>query len=274
MANFFTKQLNPDWYHGKGHKAPFFEGWYYKLVNKAQDRKFAIIPGVFIAKDPKETHAFIQVLDGVTGTARYHAVKHFEAVDDAFNVTIGKSNFSRDHIHLNHADGDGILSGDLTFNGLTPFPVTLTSPGIMGWYGWLPFMECNHGLVSMDHELQGTLNMYDETVDFSGGRGYIEKDWGTNFPAGYIWMQSNHFADVGTSLSASIAVIPSLGRKFPGFIIAFMHNGQLYRFATYNGSKVSRLHVDDKTVEWIVYNKNQELAITAQRAEGGLLKGP
>jgi hypothetical protein len=274
MANFVTQRLNPDWYHGKGKKAPFFEGWYYKIVNKNGDRKFAIIPGVFIAKNPKDTHAFIQVLDGVTGQARYHAMRHFSAVDDAFDVTIGNSSFTRDHLHLAHSDSDGTIEGDLHFKGLTPYPVTLGSPGIMGWYGWLPFMECNHGIVSLDHEIEGTLSLYGETIDFTGGRGYIEKDWGTNFPKGYVWMQTNHFPDVGTVLSASIAVIPSVGRTFPGFIVAFLHKGQLYNFATYNNSKVSRLHVDDNTVEWVLYNKEHELAITAQRAEGGLLKGP
>ncbi|MCK7537696.1 MAG: tocopherol cyclase family protein [Marinilabiliales bacterium] len=30
-------------------------------------------------------------------------------------------------------------------------------------------------------------------ADFSGGRGYIEKDWGHSFPSAYVWMQSNHF---------------------------------------------------------------------------------
>lgn len=274
MANFFTTRLNPDWYHGKGKKAPFFEGWYYKIVTKDFARAFAIIPGVMIAKDPKDTHAFIQVLDGIHGKATYHQFRNFRAEDDAFDVTLGLSHFTRDGLTLDHEDESGSIKGSLSFHGITSFPVTLTSPGIMGWYGWLPFMETNHSIVSMDHAIEGQLNLYGEEIDFTGGRGYIEKDWGSNFPQGYIWMQSNHFETVGTSLTASIAVVPTLGRTFAGFIVALSHEGQLYRFATYNNSTVESLRVDDDTVTWVMYNGQHELAITAQRADGGTLKGP
>ena len=63
-------------------------------------------------------------------------------------------------------------------------------------------MECNHGLVSFDHSLEGTMAIDGREVDFEGGRGYTEKDWGKAFPAGYVWMQTNHFERSGTSFVA------------------------------------------------------------------------
>jgi tocopherol cyclase len=274
MANFIATRLNPHWYHGKGKQAPFFEGWYYKLVTRDERRAFAIIPGAFIAKDPKETHAFIQVLDGTHGRARYHRIGRFIAAERDFDVTIGQSQFTSTRLVLNHEDDQGALHGELIFHDLTPFPVTLTSPGIMGWYGWLPFMECNHGIISIDHSIHGSLTLYGETIDFTGGRGYIEKDWGTNFPSAYIWMQSNHFQTPHMSLSCSIATIPNLGRTFNGFVVALLYGGRIYRFATYNRSKVDRLRTDDEVVEWVMYNRDYELALTAQRAASAPLKGP
>lgn len=274
MANFFTERLNPAWYHGKGKKGPYFDGWYYKLVNHDESKVFAIIPGVFIDKTHKDTHAFIQVLDGIKGQAYYHTIKSFSAKDDAFDVSIGNSHFNLHGLTLDYHDGDQVLEGTLSFGDLLPYPVTPAAPGIMGWYGWLPFMECNHALLSFDHAIQGTLNLYDDMIDFTGGRGYIEKDWGTNFPRGYVWMQSNHFSTPNTSLSASIAVVPSVGRTFPGFIVALLWQGQVLTFATYNNTKVSHLSVNDATVEWVLYNKQYELSISATRATGGLLKGP
>lgn len=274
MIGFIAQRLNPDWYHGKGKRGPFFEGWYYKLVTKTQDRAFAIIPGVFIAKKPSETHAFIQVLDGMDGKATYHTVRHFIAHDGTLDVQIGMSRFTRKNLKLDYEGSDGRLQGEVHFTNMAPFPVTLRSPGIMGWYGWLPFMECNHGIVSMDHELHGSLNIYGEQIDFTGGRGYIEKDWGTNFPSGYIWMQSNHFPTIGTSFTASIAVIPNLGRRFAGFIIALLHEDKLYRFATYNNTHVDHLSVDNNIVRWQLHNNDYELIIEAERAEGAALRGP
>ena len=51
----------------------------------------------------------------------------------------------------------------------------------MGWYAWMPFMECYHGLVSLDHGIEGVLSAESDTVDMTGGRGYTEKDWGAAF---------------------------------------------------------------------------------------------
>ncbi|WP_243392439.1 MULTISPECIES: tocopherol cyclase family protein [unclassified Mesotoga] len=30
-------------------------------------------------------------------------------------------------------------------------------------------------------------------IDLTGGKGYIEKDWGRSLPDAWIWMQSNNF---------------------------------------------------------------------------------
>ena len=35
------------------------------------------------------------------------------------------------------------------------YPGTIFSPGIMGWYSFVPFMECKHGIVSINHDLTG-----------------------------------------------------------------------------------------------------------------------
>ena len=49
--------------------------------------------------------------------------------------------------------------GRLVFEGITPWPVSITSPGIMGWYAWVPKMECYHGVLSLDHRIQGDLQI-------------------------------------------------------------------------------------------------------------------
>jgi tocopherol cyclase len=135
-------------------------------------------------------------------------------------------------------------------------------------------MECNHGVLSLDHAIEGQLEINGETIDFTGGRGYIEKDWGKAFPTGYVWMQSNHFETPHTSLTASIATIPQWGRTFPGFIVGLWHEGKLYKFTTYNNSKTDVLRIDDNTLQWSLYNKEFGLEIRAERAESGTLMAP
>jgi tocopherol cyclase len=261
-------------YHGHGKRAPFFEGWYYKLIDASEQHRIAVIPGVFIGKD--NSHAFVQVLDGINGKASYHPypLEQFRASDQAFEAHIADNTFNSACMLLNLHDDQRSVRGELRFENLTPLPHSFFAPGIMGPFSWLTFMECYHGIVSLNHTLQGTLEIDGKRVDFTGGKGYIEKDWGQAFPSAYVWMQTNHFDAPETCLSASIAMIPSLGFTFRGFIIAFWHGGKHYRFATYTGAQVEKLDITDAQVVWVVRGGGLRLEMTAARAAGGLLHAP
>lgn len=275
---------DPALYHGHSAKPPFFEGWYFKLVDAAETHRYAIIPGVFIGAGQDASHAFVQTLDGVTGRTAYHRYPFdaFQAARDAFDIRIGPNRFRADAITLDIDRPEGQMQGELRFAGLTPWPVTLASPGIMGWYAYVPFMECYHGVLSFDHGIAGRLTVDGALLDFTGGRGYIEKDWGQAFPKAWIWAQSNHFGlnAPGTSLTASVAIIPWLRGAFPGFIVGLRHGGQLYRFATYSSAQIERLDVADTHVTCHMVGRagpagaQHRLEVDAWRAEGGLLHSP
>lgn len=127
-------------------------------------------------------------------------------------------------------------------------------------------MECYHGVPSLNHLVYGSLALASgKTAFFSGTPGYIEKDRGRNFPSSWIWLQSNDFGIDGTSLTASIAVIPYLGLSFPGQIVGFLHNGTLYRFTTYTGGITTELKVTNRIVEWTVEDAVHLLQISVTR---------
>jgi tocopherol cyclase len=272
----FKNTLHPNRYHGFSKKAPFFEGWYYKLVSADEQHRLAIIPGVYLASEQEKQHCFVQVFDSNDAVVRYHRYPYaaFQAAPDAFAVQVGPNRFLKDKISLAIDDEIGKVEGELAFEGLNPWPVNIFSPGAMGWFAWVPMMECYHGVVSMDHTIQGKLSLDGREVDFSGGRGYIEKDWGKQFPSAWIWGQSNHFEQPGVSLMVSVAVIPWVGRSFGGFIIGFLHDGVIHRFATYNGGKIEQLSIEDDAVNLVVRNRTRRLSIRALRVRGGLLQAP
>lgn len=276
MRQFLRATLHPEWYHGHHRKPPLFEGWYYKLIDRSERHRYAVIPGVFLGTDAQTSHAFVQVLDGMTGETTYHRypVGEFWAAEEDFDVRVGPNRFTLDHISLQIEAPERTLTGALHFTGLTPWPVKPTSPGIMGWYAWVPFMECYHGVLSLDHEIEGALTVGGERVDFAGGRGYIEKDWGRSFPAAWVWLQTNHFAQPRTSLTASVAMIPWVGRAFRGFIIGLWHGQELHRFATYTGARVEKLTISENEVTWVVRDRHHRLEMVAHRTQAGLLRGP
>jgi hypothetical protein len=275
MNRWLYETLHPEIYHGFGKRPPFFEGWYYRLINAAEDIRYAIIPGIFLGKN---AHAFIQVLEGHTRRSAYHVfpVDQFHADKQRFEVRIGENLFTRDGLHLalDRSEPLGQIHGDLRFTGGQPWPVRWPSPGIMGWFAYIPSMECYHGVLSFDHAIQGALNVEGQNHDLTGGRGYIEKDWGKSFPAGYIWFQSNHFDTPGACLTASIAMIPWLGTAFRGFIVGLWLNGTLYRFATYTGARTEHLDLQEKVVTWVITDRRLRLELRAVQADGGQIYGP
>lgn len=266
---------HPAAFHGHNRAHSFFEGWYFKLVDASERHRFAIIPGVFLGTGGRDSHAFVQTLDGVSGATVYHRypLEDFWAAREEFDLRIGPNRFTTHALELD-IDGQGHrLAGRLHFTGVTPWPVTWRSPGIMDWYTFVPFMECYHGVLGFDHAIQGMLAIDGTAIDFHGGRGYIEKDWGKAFPRAWIWMQTNHFAQHGVSLTASVARIPWLGSAFRGFIVGLWCNGTLYRFATYTGATIEQLTVTAHAVTWhlrtttVVGGRRQplRLAIVAHR---------
>lgn len=78
----------------------------------------------------------------------------------------------------------------------------------MGPFSYVPFMECNHVILSMKNNANGHININDNMLNFDNGIGYIEKDWGCSFPKKYIWCQGNNFQNPTTSFMLSIADIP------------------------------------------------------------------
>ncbi len=262
---------DPDRYHGWGKTSNYFEGWYFKIVDPTEQHILAVIPGISLGKDG-EQHAFIQVLDGVNSTSSYHKFKaaQFIPSTNKFAVRIEENYFSREEINLNLPN----LKGNLKFESHYPWPKMLGAPGIMGWYSFVPFMQCYHGVVSMDHNILGSLSINEKPINFSEGRGYMEKDWGRSFPNAWIWMQSNHFdSDKRVSLMASVANIPWLGSHFVGYIVGFLMSGKLYRFATYTGAKMKASH-DSNIVYLTFYDKKNRLEIKATQARGGDLVAP
>lgn len=268
--------LHPERYHGHRRRPPFFEGWYFKLVDASATARYAVIPGIFLSDDPAQHHAFVQVLDGTSGQASYHRypAEDFQAATDRFELHLGPNRFSLSALHLDIDDEQRRVTADVRLGTLTPWPVRPWSPGVMGPYAFIPRMECNHGVLSFDHRLDGHLTIDDAAIDLGGGRGYLEKDWGAAFPAGYVWMQSNHFATVGTSLVASIAIVPWRRSAFPGFLVGLRHDGTLHRFATYTGARTESLRLADDRIDWTIADRHRRLTIRAHRAAAGLLLGP
>ena len=263
--------FNPEQYHGWGKRRRYFEGWYYKLVSADASHAFAFIPGIAMDENGNK-QAFVQVLDGKKLKAEYFKfdVADFIPTKGKFDVTIGSNHFTRSGFEVDLPD----LKGALTFKDQVPWSHSWYSPNIMGPFTFVPFMQCYHGILSMNHTIQGQLNIAGQEIDFSGGRGYMEKDWGRSFPSGYIWMQTNHFSTPGISMKSSVAKIPWLGSSFIGFIAGVLIQDRLIEFTTYNLTKLRKSYADESSVHLVMENRKFRLETKAKRQAATELASP
>ena len=275
-----TGLQHPEASHDTG-QAPFFEGWYVKSVSQDQRHRLALIPGIF-RSDTGVTEAFVQVLDGATGNSWFVSfpAEQYASSNDRFAVSVGPNRFDATGYSVSLPANDSIgfpgLSGTVDYSTpMDSWPTSVRSPGAMGWYAYVPRMECYHGVVSFGHLLDGSLTFGDKPLGFTDGKGYIEKDWGQAFPRGYVWMHSNNFSNPNTSLMGSLAVIPWLRGEFPGLLLGLRTERGLARFATYTGAKVQHLHITDHEVELVVQDRGKHrLELIAERTQGALLHAP
>lgn len=256
------KLINPDLYHGKHKKKNFFEGWYFKIVDKNNENQFAFIPGIAKGIKAKHNHSFIQVLNSKNRNYTYYKYneKCFRYNNDNFKINIDKSLFALDRLKLDISCNNKSLKGSLKFNNTIKWPDSNINPGSMGFYNYLWFMKCYAQVCVLDGDIEGILCVNGELIDFTGGTVYIEKNWGNSFPKSWVWIQSNSFSDNRASVTCSLATIPFPIKDFRGFLIGVTIDDYFYSFTTINRSKLN-LKQCGTDVEITVYNKNLKLTL-------------
>lgn len=265
---------NPEMFQGFNKQRDYFEGWYFKMVSADGEHRYAFIPGISLGND---SHAFVQVIDGQTGNTQYHRynIDDFYYSNKRFAVWVGPNFFSADSFFVDLGVNNDRIIGKGIIHSRVEYPVKSLSPGIMGWYRFVPFMECFHGVVSIDHKLSGNFFIHNKLISFEDGRGYIEKDWGKSMPSAWIWTQSNTFDD-GSSASfmLSIANIPWIGSSFTGFLGFLWVDGNLYRFATYTGAKIAEIERDDDRIRVVIKDKDFTIEFIGLKGMRGELLAP
>ena len=263
--------FKPELFQGSLKQNKYFEGWYFKHVSKDLDQVYSFIPGISL--NPSNPHTFIQIINGLTGETSYieYPVSEFTFSKKEFRVEVNDSVFTAQGIVLNINSPQLSVTGRLSYSGNVKYPSSALAPCIMGWYSFVPFMECKHGVVSVTHRIDGTITVNNRQFDFSNGKGYIEKDWGKSFPESWIWLQSNNFEKSDACIMMSIAKIPWLGSYFTGFLGFLYFGGQYFPFSTYHKSEITDLGLANEKLTVSFSGKKYNLKIIASLKQSGIL---
>lgn len=272
------KMNNSEYFQGNRKKKEYFEGWYFKMVSDDESSILSVIPGISLSQKGEKKHAFIQIIDGKTAETSYfqYSIEDFKFSKKIFAISIGNNYFSEDSIKLDIHNDSTSISGTIHMSNQTYLSKKEKKKkiGIMGWYRFVPFMECYHGVVSLDHKLKGSIKKNDKKFNFNEGKGYIEKDWGKSMPTSWVWLQSNNFSSENTSFMLSIANVPWVGSSFTGFLGFFLHNNKVYRFGTYTRAKLDLVSSNSDTLKIIISDKKNTYMIETYRSNYGILKAP
>jgi tocopherol cyclase len=268
------KLYKPAVFQGNLKAKNYFEGWYFKQVSGSSESVYSFIPGISLTDD--NPHAFIQVINGITSETHYiqYDLSKFSWNKSRFEIKIGSSEFSCDGIKIDINSDGLVVSGQVDFSGNVAYPTSFLSPGVMGWYSFVPFMECKHGVVSVSHRLSGTLLINKNKINFNGGKGYIEKDWGKSFPKAWLWLQCNTFVNSNASLMISIADIPWMGNYFLGLIAFLYIEGRFYLFNTYSKSTILKLEKKDNLIHIELESPSNKLIADVKKNRSGHLNAP
>lgn len=253
-------------------KKSYFEGWYFKNTNLQKGISF--IPGINI--DDKEAKAFIQVITNNTSYFVNYNIKDFKFNYNPFYIKIGSNSFSKEGLNINIKDKSQNLKihGDIKYSNSKNINTNIFVPNIMGPFSYIPFMECNHAIISMQNTSNGCININNEEIHFNNDTGYIEKDWGGSFPKSYIWCQGNNFKRTNASFMISIADVPFKLFTFKGIICVLLIDNKEFKFTTYNNTKLVEYEITEDFINITLKKSDYSLNIKSKYSKGLKLAAP
>ena len=258
-------------FQGYKKKTPFFEGWYFK--HQIGDEVYSFIPGYSIAENG-ETCPFIQVISHDYSECFFFDHEQLMVCEEQLLIKIGENEFSEEGMSLSLSSPRLTVKGTIHYGDFSSLQRGRYTPSIMGPFSYISFMECYHGILSMNHSLKGNLIWNGKTIDFTHGNGYLEKDWGSSFPSAYLWAQCNQFDTPTARFFFSAAEIPFLGFHFLGIISVLQIEDEEYRLATYYGAKIRNIYQEGDYLVIRIRQSKLELKIEVLQKVGHLLMAP
>ncbi len=248
----------------------YFEGWYFKQSNRKQS--VAFIPGISITN--KKKIAFVQIITNTSSYFVEYNSKDFSYSNHPFWIKIGNCFFSEEKIILDIVRKNLKVKGEFIYSNTNSLKKSFFSPNIMGPFSYLPFMECNHAIVSMNGDVTGKVEINNKTISLKRASCYIEKDFGISFPKEYVWLQGNNFREEDVSFMLSIASVPFKVFTFEGVIAVFKKGEVEYRFTTYQKVRVIEYDISDGFLNITLENDRFRLNVRSVHYKGQNLKAP
>jgi tocopherol cyclase len=260
---------NPeDGYHFDGAADPFYEGWYHRLAVPDRAEAFFFIYGVInpAPGSAYSSEAFLYCGRASTVESVYQKVPpdEFSALQQARDVRIGNLSRATAPRFAGLAD-DGVhrCEWDIAVSDGIAWPQT------MGWMTGSAGLETSWHVGTLRGRHTGWVRFDGDEIGFEQAPGYADHNWGSTFPAQWIWLQANTFDEGDAALAASGGTVQFQGGQIEAAMIGLWHDGALSTFRTQDLDTVSQSHADST---WTMEGQRglERIRITASCDPAGL----
>ncbi|MBT3980799.1 MAG: hypothetical protein HOE90_05550 [Bacteriovoracaceae bacterium] len=247
--------------NGKVDRDPWYEWWYYKVVDPKTSKSFFFVYGIVNPWDDagtmKGTRSYVGMGDfkNKLNLEEHFPISNFSSSYDKTFVAIDSNMATDKKIYGSIIDKSGkIAKWDVDVTKKWSFNATGWATGKMitniEWYPAQADALCN-----------GTITVGAEVTKLTDAPCYQDRNWGHSFPKWWTWIVSNHFEGHSeTALAIGGGKPQFFGKVEPieGVAIGLKHKGVEYHFRP---NDLDLVRVNIKFGKWEVLGLNRKYKI-------------
>ncbi|MBS1959107.1 MAG: hypothetical protein JST80_06540 [Bdellovibrionales bacterium] len=221
-------------------RGPWYEWWYYKVVDPVTTHAFYWVYGVVNPWDQKGTLKGTRASVAIGDFSRKinlfknYPIADFDARRDQTLVRIGDNIATQDSLKGQIETSEGLAEWDVRIEkswGFNAMSWAMAVPKILNIY-WYP--------AQASAKMSGFLRINGREVRFENAAAYQDRNWGSSFPKWWAWIVANEFENSpGTVLASGGGRPKILGHEpYAGMSIGLLHQGKEYKFRPNDGDIV------------------------------------
>lgn len=234
-----------------------FISWYYNFIDKRKEKVVELTIVKYFESGHEQHYLFIECNE--KAISKQVILTNNQIKWEKQAIIYDNCHFTREEIEINLEEEDLCIKGQVAFKGKRGTNRSKWQAGIMGPFRYLPFLQSYHDVISLGHELVGSLTINGEEIQLNDGKGYMEIEWGKEYPKVWIWSQCNHFKENDVSLMVGVTRMPILWEYYTSFAVPVYYKGQLVVFSNYNGGQIAKLYRYKSYVHLIITQKSKML---------------
>ncbi len=221
---------------------PWYEWWYYKVVDPKSRRSFYWVYGVVNPWDQGSemagTRASVAMgsFDEKITLQKNYPLRDFHSSYDETLIQIDSNTATDQMLQGSLSDDQGnSASWNLTLKKVWGF-------NAMGWAMGIPrLLNIYWYPAQASARMSGTLNFNGTKIDLDNAPAYQDRNWGNSFPKWWAWIVSNQFENSPGTVLAAGGGKPKIAGQFEpyqGMSIGLLHEGVEYHFRPNDGDIV------------------------------------